>query len=65
MSLNLVAGGFLTWQDGLDPHRGMAAQREAKASVAFINSHSSAGEKSKREIRAQQVFGSCFPSQPR
>lgn len=48
MSLNLGAGGFLTWQNRLDPHWGMATEREAKAPVAFINSDSSAGKKKKK-----------------
>lgn len=45
VGLSLVASRILTWQNGLDPHWCMSAQCEAKAFVAFINSHRPAGRK--------------------
>lgn len=43
---SLVASRILTWQNRLDPHWCMSTQCEAKAFVAFINSHCPAGRKS-------------------
>lgn len=65
VGLSLVASRILTWQNGLDPHWCMSAQREAKAFVAFINSHRPSGRKTNKcDIRTQQMLGFCFLPQP-
>lgn len=40
----------------------MATECEAKAPVAFINSHCSVGEKGKQDIRVQDLALVSFPS---